>query len=394
MTEVVGTISQIKVTGALAQLDVTAEIARVVLVSGPAFVSAEIGTTADNKIVITFDAAFNESYVPATSAFSTTGITGSPTITVVSVSGVTVTLTLSGDATSGDTITVGYTIPGSNPLQDADGKMSSTFAGESVTNNITVFCAEYQAVYDAYTIKPDAATAAIWNTYVRSGVADGWWAKEDVEYVYAAHTNDNGEALINWKNPGTFDAAAFNAPAFVANEGFTGNGTTQYIDCNWNPSANGVNYVLNSASMGVYIRTNVKEAKFDIGANNIGQHINATQIIARWSDDNAYIRINTATPLGGGNLDSRGMYVSARTAVNVNNLYKNKVSIANSADASVGLTSSNIYTLARNDGGSALDFNAKQLSMAFAGAGMTQTDVNNKTDAFNAAMTALGTNVF
>ena len=147
MTEVVGTISQIKVTGALAQLDVTAEIARVVLVSGPAFVSAEIGTTAGNKIVITFDAAFNESYVPATSAFSTTGITGSPTITVVGVSGVTVTLTLSGDATSGDTITVGYTIPGSNPLQDASGKMSSTFAGESVTNNISVFCAEYQAVY-------------------------------------------------------------------------------------------------------------------------------------------------------------------------------------------------------------------------------------------------------
>jgi len=137
MTEVIGTISQIKVAGDVNQTLVTAEIARKVIIAGPAFVSAEIGDVAENKLVITFDAVLNESIIPATTAFSISGVTGSPSISSVSISGVEVTLTLSGNADSEDIITVSYAVPDNNPLQDADGMPTPVFIEESVTNNIS-----------------------------------------------------------------------------------------------------------------------------------------------------------------------------------------------------------------------------------------------------------------
>ena len=63
------------------------------------------------------------------------------------------------------------------------------------------FCAAYQAVYDAYTTKPDAATAIIWNYFVEQMLASGEWDLLDYFNVYAAHTNGAGEALLDWKQP-------------------------------------------------------------------------------------------------------------------------------------------------------------------------------------------------
>lgn len=267
--------------------------------------------------------------------------------------------------------------------------------GVVLTNNgvvLTVpgFSDEYQAIYDAYTTKPDNATAFIWNTCVETWVANGEWATKDIIYVYAAHTNDNGEALINWKNPGTFDATAFNAPAFVANEGFTGNGSNTYIDCNWNPNSDGVNFVMNSASAGVYIRTNVEETKYDLGCDNGTSHI---RIISRKAGDTYLCRIHDFTDLNNANTDSRGMIIVSRTASNARVLYKNKSNVDSDAQASVAVPNFNIYVLANNGEGSAELFTTRQLSMAFAGAGMTQTHVNNFTDPFEVAMDALSKGV-
>jgi hypothetical protein len=41
---------------------------------------------------------------------------------------------------------------------------------------------------------------------------------------------------------------AVNSPTFTINSGFSGNGTSAYINTNFNPSTSGVNYTLNDAS--------------------------------------------------------------------------------------------------------------------------------------------------
>jgi len=287
------------------------------------------------------------------------------------------------------TLSVNYSV------DDISIKAVTKEAGFVLTNNgvvltftPSVFSAEYQAVYDAYTIKPDAATAAIWNTYVESGVADGWWAKEDVEYVYAAHTNDNGEALINWINPGTFDATAFNAPTFTANEGFTGNGTTQYIDCNWIPSVNGVNYTLNEGAAGAYCRVSGDNEGAVYGARVTHRLIlfphDATNNMKIFQNDNG---------TSGASTNSQGMFIGVRDDASNVSGYRNKSKIVSGVVGAGSLPNISVFTLAYNLGGSPLSISNNQLSMFFISAKFTQTDVNNKTDAFETAMDALGTGV-
>ena len=417
--------------------------------------------------------------------------------------------------------------------QIAYGQEVTTYGGKAVTYGGKVvtyaYCPEYQAVYDAYTTKPSDAVAAIDNTMVAGLVSDGVWAKLDVIWVYASHTNGAGEALLDWKQPaggsslmdagaGTFDsgiyswtayapstlendngalkvtqvdpgsrggycylnavgdlaanltvggqyrirfkakvntgsvriqvtsgvinnldftetdytwkevifictnatthsvsiremgageiiwidewtiqewtnATAYNAPTFTALEGFTGNGTTQYIDCNWNPSVSGVNYTQNSASMIMYVRTN-------IGGN--GTQLHGTYgnvdnknclIIPKVTGNLAYIVTNENTPISGTNADGSGMFVNTRTAVAVNKLYRNKTAIINGTTASTGVPTHKPYCLAYNDDDVAAGFRADQVSLYAFGSGLTQTDVNNITDRFETRMDALSSGI-
>ena len=259
-----------------------------------------------------------------------------------------------------------------------------------LNTNITseAYCSEYQAVYDAYTTKPDAATADIWNTFVETVVASGEWVILDVFYVYAAHTNGAGEALINWFNPGTFNATAFNAPTFTINEGFTGDGLITYINHNWNLFANGINYAQNSACMGCYIRTNTN-GDYDVGCGD-----GASYAVISARHVNLYrLLFNDAIENTAASADARGMLIASRTGANIEKLYRNKVSIINSADASIGVPNANFYSLCWNSSGVAQNFMDRQLSMVFAGGRFTQTNVDNFTDAFEVAMDALGKGV-
>ena len=267
-----------------------------------------------------------------------------------------------------------------------------TYSGNVLTVEVAVYSTEYQAVYDSYTTKPDAATATIWNTCVESWVANGEWATKDIIYVYAAHTNGAGEALINWKLPGTFDATAFLAPTFTADEGFLGNGSTQHINTGgWVPSVNGVNYIQNSASQIIYIRTDT-EADGVHGINESVDNKNCL-ILPGNSQPKAYIKTNDNTAISFANTDGSGMFINTRTAVTASKLYRNKVLLINGANNSTGVPTNSPYALAYNDDGAAAGFRPDQVSLYAWGDGMTQTNVDNFTDPFEIAMDALGKGV-
>ena len=64
------------------------------------------------------------------------GVTGTGrTVSNVAVSGSTVTLTVSPAAAPGETVTVSYTAPGNNPIQDASGNAADGLSNQAVTNN-------------------------------------------------------------------------------------------------------------------------------------------------------------------------------------------------------------------------------------------------------------------
>lgn len=129
---------------------------------------------------------------------------------------------------------------------------NSLGAAAATSNSLYIFTAEYKAVLDrgttlSYTL-PTTATQQKQNKLLKSIKADGVWTKLDVFYVFAVDNNASAFATLNWKNPNANQSTLVSSPTFVNNGGFQGNGTSSYIDTNFNPSTQGVNYTLNNAS--------------------------------------------------------------------------------------------------------------------------------------------------
>lgn len=128
------------------------------------------------------------------------------------------------------------------------------------------FDADYQAVLNrattlGYTL-PSASQQIIQNNLVLSLKAGGIWTKLDVLYIFANNGGSNF-ATLNWKAPTLYQSSLIDTPTFTINEGFTGNGTSSYIDTNFNPATQGVNYTLNDASRYAYVFTGSTAQRFE-----------------------------------------------------------------------------------------------------------------------------------
>jgi hypothetical protein len=135
------------------------------------------------------------------------------------------------------------------------------FEGETPTNLGLIgsdeygYDVNYKAILDyattqGYTL-PSASQQIIQNQLVLDLKNGGIWNKLDSFAVFATD-GDSDFALIDWKRLTQY--TAYNSPTFTANEGFQGNGSSAYIDSNFNPFTNGTNYTINSASIGGYMR--------------------------------------------------------------------------------------------------------------------------------------------
>ena len=105
---------------------------------GPVFSSASVNAT---TLTVTFDEALDAGSAPAGSAFSVIAKRpGSTPRTIdgagtASIDGKTATVTLNGRVVNGEEVTVKYTAPGTNPLQDAAGNDTLGFTGKPADND-------------------------------------------------------------------------------------------------------------------------------------------------------------------------------------------------------------------------------------------------------------------
>ncbi|EKU99768.1 hypothetical protein Lepto7375DRAFT_1839 [Leptolyngbya sp. PCC 7375] len=250
---------------------------------------------------------------------------------------------------------------------------------------------------------PDAAAyiAALAGTYSQAetdaindffvGIkADGLYSKAGMMLLLAADTASDG--LIWMNNPSV--SATNNGASFTARQGFTGNGSNAYIDTGFNP-ASGANYTLNSASLGVYIRTNVSEDAYDIGAQTSGSS-DRNYIASRWGDGNHYAQINDgsgSTWTTASSPDSRGLWLSSRTIAIAKETSRDAVLQDADNSTSDGLTSQNIYVLALNNGGSRAGESSKQVGFVWIGDGLSASEVSNLNARVATLLTAFGANV-
>ena len=235
------------------------------------------------------------------------------------------------------------------------------------------FDADYQAVLDyattqGYTL-PSAGQQTLQNQLVVDLKAGGIWTKLDTFAVFATDANSNF-ALIDWIRLSQYTAV--NSPTFTTNEGFTGNGTSSYINTNWNPFLQGVNYQLNNASIGAWRFNNITS-----GASRL---MGATTELSLREDNNAVHRVNSATNASLSlNGSGTGLRVLNRTdSSNIQMIVNNTLGQATQLSSSI--PSSNLHLLSRGDLSS---FSLSTISIALAGSSLT----NDRVDLYNAVNT-------
>lgn len=128
------------------------------------------------------------------------------------------------------------------------------------------YSAEAVALFARMSTQPDDTRKAAINTLILALKAAGSWAKMDALYLCAAH--EQPSAKLNWiadqyniTDPGT------TAPTFTTDRGFTGDGSSDYLDTGFNPAtAVSPKYVRDSNHMGVWVGTNVGATlQWDVG---------------------------------------------------------------------------------------------------------------------------------
>lgn len=218
----------------------------------------------------------------------------------------------------------------------------------------------------------------------------GVWSTYDVLCIAGLNSTDS---LINWKNPGTFNSSLVNAPTFTADRGFAGNGSSSYINTNFNPSTAGGNYSLNSAHLGLYCRTDSNPALArDMGARTAFN--NDESILILNESGNAFYALNAdgnTTAAASGN--SAGYWSSSRTASNTLVLRRNGSSFASSALGTESVPNLSMYVGAVNSGGSPVGYTTRQYTAWSIGGGLTDLQLADEYTAIQAYMTAIGANV-
>lgn len=179
-------------------------------------------------------------------------------------------------------------------------------------------------------------------------------------------------------------------PTWVANRGYTGNGTSQYLRTNYIFGTNSVAYSLNSASLGAYVRTNAG------GGSMMGvtQTTNLSHILIPTASTAFTCRLNqTATGIMS-TFDGAFVGFCAAVRRDAANIYGYKNSTEQTqAQVSVVIPALEAFLLARNSSGTPGLYTSRQCSMAFIGGGMTTAQVEAFRVLVEAYLDAIGAGV-
>jgi len=246
------------------------------------------------------------------------------------------------------------------------------------------FDADYQAVLDYATTQgytaPSAAQQTLQNTLVTDLKTAGVWDKLDLFYVFATD-GDSDYATLNWKTPTSFQTTKVNSPTFTSNQGFTGDGTSAYLNTSFRPLTNGNNYQANNASIGVYYNSS-------LSSNNL--YLSAYRTSA--DTDETFLRAggNAPNTINNNNSSNRDAFSAVGDFAQIHRNSSNQYLFTNGIQTdSLAITGSNsltdfeVYLFGLNNGGSIAALSNAQINFFYLGS----TLISESSDFYSALNT-------
>lgn len=181
----------------------------------------------------------------------------------------------------------------------------------------------------------------------------------DFDFLYKLNTNSNSAfSLLNWSDPGTFDASDISSPNFTLKAGWTSAGSGSYLDTNFTPSTDGTNFTLTDCSYGIYLNS-ISDGDWAMGSRGGGQdQMFRTTGLARLNSLSSTTFANVGT--------GEGLLVVTRTGTTVK-VFWNGSQVGTSTNTATSLSAYKNFIMAANESGSAGGVNSSDFYGAFAG---------------------------
>lgn len=249
----------------------------------------------------------------------------------------------------------------------------------------TPYCAQARALFARFTTQPTAVRARLINDLIMALIAAGVWAKLDALYLMAAETSQ--AARQNWI-ANQYNLSAVNGPTFTADRGYAGDGSSSYLNTQFNPTtAAAPLFQQNSATMGLGDRTAVGTAgKSQMGSYSGGGFTIYTTISA----GTFFERSNAVSGPSAVNVVNSGRYLVSRTGASAGAAYKNGALLVPDTQPTIPVLNLPQFMCALNQGGGATAFSADQLDYGVIGGAFTATDAANFDAAIATYLTAVG----
>jgi len=249
-------------------------------------------------------------------------------------------------------------------------------------NRVNVdFDADYQAILDygttqGYTL-PSSAQQELQNQLVIDLKGAGVWSKLDTFAVFATD-GDSDFALIDWKR--LVDMTAVNSPTFTANQGYVSDDVSSYINSNYNPTTDKVNFSGNEASVFSYV--------FSSGSS-INAYLIGNLQVRLFNLLTTSHRIHTTIGIDGADLSGTGFMFLNRSDSQTEEVYKNGALVTSASNVtSTGVVDNNdTWVLATPSFGGR--YSDSTVSITGWGGSFNATDVSDFNTAITTYMSAI-----
>lgn len=257
-------------------------------------------------------------------------------------------------------------------------------------NPTAYFDADSVAYFNAVTTPFSAARQLLINELVLSLKSTGNWTKLDRLWLFASEAQD--QAKVSLVNPASTKITEVNSPTWTADQGYTTGATNRYLNSNFTPSTDSILWTQNSATFGLYSRSNADDGNGDIGAEGLAG-AGSSYLYCKLTGGNMYAQVNDAnavsTPIAVA--DSLGLFSAQRTLAASFTYWKRDSNIGTHTEVSTAVTTKPLFIGNISNNGSPFGSTARQYAMAYGGAG--SIDISALYNSIQTFLTAIGANV-
>lgn len=212
-------------------------------------------------------------------------------------------------------------------------------------------------------------------------------------FIFAQEAGCQQACTISLINPESTPLVEVNSPTWTALQGYTGNGSSMYLNTKYNPSTHGVKFQQNDGNMDLYTRLSIAAAaKFCAGAFSGGTQVtlalNYTGFGKLWAANAAGQSINANNTTQGLYSDTRNAASGAASTI----LYKNGSTLASANVVSTALVNAELYIMCFSNAITPTSYDTNEYSRWSIGASVGMNYLLDYTS-WQKFMTELGTQV-